>query len=134
MDKHLKNKQKQLKTKEQKQVDVLKSLESSEKQLPAIKDFISKERLNPEFMSELERSEDEEKKLIEVIWYIKDMIKRTIFETLKEYMLLVMILKLILLIWQTINKTIWQSTLKNLKVRQDHNIILTWKSKRRRIK
>ena len=61
MDKHLKNKQKQLKTKEQKQVDVLKSLESSEKQLPAIKDFISKERLNPEFMSELERSEDEEK-------------------------------------------------------------------------
>ena len=62
------------------------------------------------------------------------MIKRTIFETLKEYMLLVMILKLILLIWQTINKTIWQSTLKNLKVRQDHNIILTWKSKRRRIK
>ena len=60
MDKHLKNKQKQLKTKEQKQVDVLKSLESSEKQLPAIKDFISKERLNPEFMSELERSEDEE--------------------------------------------------------------------------
>ena len=134
MDNHLKNKQKQLKTKQQKQVDVLKSLESSEKQLPAIKDFISKERLNPEFMSELERSEEEEKKLIEVIWYIKDMIKRTIFETLKEYMLLVMILKLILLIWQTINKTIWQSTLKNLKVRQDHNIILTLKSKRRRIK
>ena len=57
--------EKQTKTIEEqrkKQVDPLKSLESSDKQLPSIKDFISKEKLNPEIMNDLERIEEEEKK------------------------------------------------------------------------
>ena len=47
---------------EEKQVVTLKALEPSNKQLPSIKDFISKEKLNPEFMNKLERIEEEEKK------------------------------------------------------------------------
>ena len=45
-----------------KQVDALISLESFDKQLPSIKDFISKERLNPEITDEIERIEEEERK------------------------------------------------------------------------
>ena len=45
----------------QKQVDASKSLESSDKQLPSIKYFISKERLNPEIIDEIERIEEEKK-------------------------------------------------------------------------
>ena len=44
-----------------KQVDALKSLESSDKQLSSIKDFISRERLNPKIMNEIERIEEEKK-------------------------------------------------------------------------
>ena len=55
----------------QNQVDVLKSLESSDKQLTSIKDFISKERLNPEIIDKIERIEKEKKKFIEVKWVIK---------------------------------------------------------------
>ena len=36
-----------------KQIDALKSLESSDRQLPSIKDFISKEILNPEIANEM---------------------------------------------------------------------------------
>ena len=57
--------EKQTKTTEdqgKKQVDALKSLKSSDKQLPLIKDFISKERLNPEIVDEIERIEEEERK------------------------------------------------------------------------
>ena len=36
----------------EKQVNDLKSLESSDKQLPSIKDFVSKEMLNPEISNE----------------------------------------------------------------------------------
>ena len=46
----------------EKQVNALKSLESSDKQLPSIKCFISKERLNPEIIDEIERIEEEERK------------------------------------------------------------------------
>ena len=46
----------------EKQVHPLKSLESSDKKLPSIKDFISTEKLNPEIIDETERIEDEEKK------------------------------------------------------------------------
>ena len=46
----------------EKHVDALKSLESSDKQLPSIKDFISKERLNPELVDEIERIEEEGRK------------------------------------------------------------------------
>ena len=38
----------------EKQVNALKSLESSDKQLPSIKDFISTERLNPKTVDEIE--------------------------------------------------------------------------------
>ena len=55
----------------QNQVDVLKSLESSDKQLTSIKDFISKERLNPEIIDKIEKIEKEKKKFIEVKWVIK---------------------------------------------------------------
>ena len=44
------------------QVNALKSLESSDKQLPSIKDFISKERLNPEIVDEIEKIEEEEER------------------------------------------------------------------------
>ena len=47
-------------------VKALKSLESSDKLLPSIKDFISKERRNAEIIDEIERIEAEEKNLIEV--------------------------------------------------------------------
>ena len=43
----------------------LKYLESSNKHLPQIKIFISKQRLNSEIIDEIERIEKEEKKLIE---------------------------------------------------------------------
>ena len=67
----------------QKQVDASKSLESSDKQLPSIKYFISKERLNPEIIDEIERIE-EEKKLTEVKWFRKDIIKPMILENFKN--------------------------------------------------
>ena len=59
-------------------------------------------------MSELERVKEEEKKLIEVKWFIKDAIKHMNLENLKQYALLVMILEIILLICiqQRMNKTI----------------------------
>ena len=58
--------QKQTKTIEdqgKKQVDVLKSLNSSDKQLPSIRDFMSKEKLNSEIFNEIERTEKEEEKV-----------------------------------------------------------------------
>ena len=42
------------------QVDAFKSLESSDKQLPSIKDFLSTERVNPEIIDEIKRIEEEE--------------------------------------------------------------------------
>ena len=52
---------KKIENQRNKQADALKSLEFSENKLPSIKDFISKERLNPEIMSELERIQEEKK-------------------------------------------------------------------------
>ena len=46
----------------EKQINVLKSLESSDNLLPSIKDFISKERLSPEIADEIEKIEEEERK------------------------------------------------------------------------
>ena len=46
----------------EKQVNALISLEPSDKQLPSIKHLISKERLNPEIVDEIERIEEEERK------------------------------------------------------------------------
>ena len=68
-------------------------------------------------MIEIERIEEEEKKLIGIKWFTKDKLKHIILENLRQYILLAMILKLILLkcIRQTISRTSWQSILKNLK-------------------
>ena len=65
------------------------------------------------------------KRLIEVKWFMKDLIKPMILENLKQYMFLVMKLEIILLIrvWQMMNKNSCQSILENLKARQDHKIL-----------
>ena len=58
--------QKQTKTTEdqgKKQVHALESLKPSDKQLPSIRGFISKERLNSEIVNEIERIGEEEKKV-----------------------------------------------------------------------
>ena len=58
--------EKQIKTIEdqgEKQVDALKSLNPSDKQLPSIRDFISKEKLISEIVNEIERIEEEERKI-----------------------------------------------------------------------
>ena len=54
-------KKKTIKDQGKEQVHALKSLKSSNKQLPSIRDFISKEKLNPGIINELERTEEEEK-------------------------------------------------------------------------
>ena len=46
----------------QKHIDALESLKPSDKQLPSIRDFMSKERLNFEIVNEIERIEEEERK------------------------------------------------------------------------
>ena len=46
-----------------KQVDALKSLKTSDKELSSIKDFIPIENLNPEIINEIERIEEQEKKV-----------------------------------------------------------------------
>ena len=56
---------------------------------------MSKEILNTEITSELEGTE-KEKKLIEVKWFTKDMKKHMILENSKQYVRLVMILKIVL--------------------------------------
>ena len=52
--------------------------------------------------------------------------KLMILENLKQYVFLVMKLEMILLIciWQMMNKTIWQSIVKNLNLKQNHKIII----------
>ena len=60
--------QKQTKTIEdqgKKQVDALQSLKPPDKQLPSIRDFISKERLNSEIVNEIERIEEEEERKVD---------------------------------------------------------------------
>ena len=46
-----------------KQIDALESLKPSDKKLPSIKDFMSKENQNPEIINKIERIEEEEKKV-----------------------------------------------------------------------
>ena len=66
------------------QIDALKCLKPSDKQLPSIRDFISKEKLNSETVNEVERIEEEEKRLTEVKWFIKHLMKPMILENLKQ--------------------------------------------------
>ena len=104
----------------EKQVDALKSLQFSENQLPSIKDFISKGKLNLEIISKLERTEEKAKKADRIKIVYKGYNKTYDF---RKYVFLVIILEIILLIsiWITMNGTIWQSILKNLKP-QDSNL------------
>ena len=119
----------------EKLVDALKFLELSNMQLPSIKDFILKKAKSWNY-KQARKNWRRRKKLVEVKWFTNGILKRMIFENLKQYVLWVIELWNLLLIctWQMINKTIWQSILKNLKSGQDHNKIMTYKSKRRHIK
>ena len=55
---------KTIKDQGKKQVDALESLKTSDKELPSIKDFIPKEKLNPEIINEIKRIEEEEEKTV----------------------------------------------------------------------
>ena len=103
--------------------------------MPSIKDFILKKAKSWNY-KQARKNWRRRKKLVEVKWFTNGILKRMIFENLKQYVLWVIELWNLLLIctWQMINKTIWQSILKNLKTGQDHNKIMTYKSKRRHIK
>ena len=110
----------------QKQVGALKSLESSDKQLPSIKDFISKERLNPEIIDEIERIEKEGEKVDRSKRVYKAYNKTYDFRKFKAIRVFGDEIRNILLIciWRMMNKTNWQSILKNLKLKQNRKIIL----------
>ena len=82
----------------EKQVVALESLKPPDKKLPPIKDFIPMENLNPEIINEIKRIEEIEKRLIEIKWSIKELIKLIILEILKQYVLLVMKLEIMLLV------------------------------------
>ena len=90
---------KSIKDQGKKQVNALKSLKPSDKELTPIKDFIPEEDLNPEIINEIKKKlKKKKKRLTEVKWFIKQLIKPMILETLKQYALLVMKLEIMLLI------------------------------------
>ena len=62
MGKVFKKQTKTIEDQGEKQFNALKSLESSDKQLPSIKDFTSKGMLNPEIANEIKKIEKEERK------------------------------------------------------------------------
>ena len=86
---------KTIKDQGEKQVNVLKT---SYKKLPSIKDFVPTEKFNPEIINEIKRIEEIEKMLTEIKWFINQLIKIMILETLKQYVLIVMILETMLLV------------------------------------
>ena len=90
---------KTIKDQGKKQVNALKSLKPSDKELTPINDFIPEENLNPEIINEIKKIEEEEKRLTEIKWFIKQLIKLMILENLKQYLLLVVKLEIMLLIW-----------------------------------
>ena len=100
---------KTIKDQGEKQVVALESLKDSEKKLTPIKDFIPTENLNPEIINEIKKIQEIEKRLTEIKWSIKELIKLMILEILKQYVLLVMKLEIILLvlIQQILNKRIY---------------------------
>ena len=85
---------KTIKDQGEKQVVALESLKASDKKLPPIKDLISIKNLNPEIIKETEKIEEIKKKLTEIKWSIKELIKLMILEILKQYVLLVMKLEI----------------------------------------
>ena len=88
------NNYEQIKDQGEKQVVALESLKASDKKLPPIKDLISIKNLNPEIIKETEKIEEIKKKLTEIKWSIKELIKLMILEILKQYVLLVMKLEI----------------------------------------
>ena len=83
----------------EKQANALKSLESFDKQLPSIKDFILKKRLNLEIVDEIERIEEEEKKADRSKMVCKGSNETYDFrKSFRKYAFLVMKLEIILLI------------------------------------
>ena len=82
----------------EKQINALKFLESFDKQLSSIKDSISKERLNPEIVDEVEKIEEEEKKADRAKMVYEGSNKTMILQDLKQYVFLVIKLEIILLI------------------------------------
>ena len=86
--------------------------------MPSIKNFISKEKINPDITSELERIEEEEgKKADRSKIFYKGYNKTHDFRKFKTMHAFGDDIRtnFIKLMWQTINKTIWQNILKNLK-------------------
>ena len=70
MGKAFEKQAKTIKDQEEKQADPFKIFRSPDKQLPSIKDFTSKEKLNPEMINELERiKKKKRKKLMKVEWF-----------------------------------------------------------------
>ena len=103
-------------------VDALKSLESSDKQLPSIKDFILKERLNLEIIDEIERIEDEERKAGRSKIVYKGFNETYDFRRFKTVHVFGSEIRNSIINMSMANdeQTICQSILENLKVRQDH--------------
>ena len=89
---------KTIKDQGEKQVVALESLNVPNKKLSSIKEFIPIENLNPEIINEVKRIEEIEKRLTEIKWSIKELIKLMILEILKQYVLLVMKLEIMLLL------------------------------------
>ena len=90
--------------------------------MPSIKDFISKERLNPEIMSELERIEEKKADRSNTVYKGYDkMYDLRKFNTTCAFGddIWANFINIYILIYtqQTMNKTTRQSVLKNLKVR-----------------
>ena len=90
---------KTIKDQGEKQVVALESLKFPDKKLPPIKDFIPMENLNPEIINEIKKKLKKwKKRLTEIKWSIKELIKLMILEILKQYVLLVMKLEIMLLV------------------------------------
>ena len=94
-----------------------------------MKDFILKERLNPEIISELERMDEEEKKADGSKMVYIGSNKTYGFRKFKTICSFGDINgnNILIWIWQTIIKTTRQNILKYLKAREDSKLILNWK-------
>ena len=81
----------------------MKSLESSDKQLPSIK---GKERVDFELLMKQKELKKKKKRFIKVKWFTEDIIKPIILENLKQYMPLMKLEIILLICVQKMNKTI----------------------------
>ena len=109
LGKALEKQRKTIEDQGEKEVVALESLKNSDKKLPPIKDFIPMENPNPEIINEKKNLKKWKKRLAEIKWSIKELIKLMILEILKQYVLLVMKLEIMLLVWiqQIWNKQIY---------------------------